>query len=59
MLLAIWEYQYIFNRLISLFLLELLPVSGDNPSPQYIGAPRGRKVPADESSVREIVGSSR
>jgi hypothetical protein len=27
--------------------------------PQYIGAPRGRKMPADESSARAIVGSSR
>lgn len=26
---------------------------------QDIGAPRGRKLPADESSAREIVGSSR
>ena len=30
-----------------------------NDAPQHLGAPRRRKLPAGESPVREIVGSSR
>jgi hypothetical protein len=39
--------------------LELSSNMKTKGGPQYVGAPRGRKMPADESSAREIVGSSR
>ncbi len=34
-------------------------IFSSNVSPQYVGAPRGRKLPAGASPAREIVGSSR